>query len=125
MEALLIDIEPRPSRLNGGTYYRLNWVNVDHLTTWETDVQDSYDNWEKNGWRDIVENRRYGYYSGLKCKKTQTRTGVGVITADSYPQLEYSVATRRLAVEVVEEAIVQRERINANNTFDEIFAPRN
>jgi len=125
MECVLINIEPRTSKINGGVYYRLTWVNLENLSTWETDVQDSYRNWQKNGWRDIVENKRYGYYAGLKQQRTQTRSGVGVVTADSYPELVYAAADRKTAVEIVEEEIARREKQYSNSMFDQIFAPEN
>lgn len=124
IEAMLVGIELRKSIKYGGTYYRLSFADLDNLLPWECDVQIVFDNYEINGWKDIAENKRYGFYTELQTKSTKTKTGRGIINADSFPKLKYAVASRDLAIEVVQLEIARKERINSNNTFDKIFAPR-
>lgn len=124
MECVLVDIEPRTSRINGGTYYRLTWVNLDDMTRWETDVQDNYRNWEKNGWAHIVNSRQYGLYGNLRQQRTQTRSGVGVVTADSYPDLLISIPDQDTAVDVVLQEQARLTQQYSNSMFDQIFAPQ-
>jgi hypothetical protein len=118
---VLVDIRQIKSQINGGHFYRLTWVCLDDMTRWETDVQDNYRNWEKNGWRDLVENRRWGVYHGLRRSTRQNRREYGVVTADSYPDCIIPIDTQDLAVEVV---IREQERLNqqhSNQMFDQIF----
>ena len=125
MECVLVNIEPRTSRINGGVYYRLTWVNLTDMTRWETDVQDTYKNWEKNGWARMVQLKQYGLYGNLNRQRTQTRTGVGVITADSYPELILSIPDQETAVEVVLQEQQRLTQVYSTTMFDQIFAPEN
>lgn len=120
---VLVNIELRPSKINSGHFYRLTWVCLDDMTRWETDVQDTYRNWNRNGWRDLVENQQWGVYQNLRRSSRSTQREHGVVTADSYPDCIIPIDTQELAVEVV---IREQERLaqqHGNQMFDRIFAP--
>lgn len=119
MEAMLVNIEARPSAMNSGTYYRLTWVNIDDLTEWETDVQDTYRNWSKNGWQHIVQNQQYGLYANLRCQRTQTRSGIAIVTADSYPELLALCRDQAHAIDVILHE--QHCRRQVSTMFDHLF----
>lgn len=117
---VLVDIKQMKSKMNGGIFFRLTWACLDDMTRWETDVQETYRNWLKNGWRDIVENRRYGVYTNLQRSSRQNNRKVGVVTADSYPEC-IAATDQETAVEVV---VKEQERIadqHRNTMFDSVF----
>lgn len=120
---VLVNIEPRPSKINGGHFYRLTWVCIDDMTRWETDVQSNYRNWEKNGWRDLVENRRWGVYQQLRRSSRSTQREHGVVTADSYPDCIIPIDTQDLAVDVVIKEQERRAHQASRQQFDRLFAP--
>jgi hypothetical protein len=118
---VLTDIKEMKSPLNGGTFYRIMWVCLDDMTRWETDVQDNYRNWTKNGWQDIVLNKRWGVYTNLIRTTRQNNRKVAIITADSYPQCDIAIDTQDLAIDVV---LAEQDRLNLlhkNNMFDSVF----
>jgi hypothetical protein len=120
-EYVLVDIKKMPSKMNGGMFYRLTWACLDDMTRWETDVQENYRNWLKNGWCDIVDNKRYGVYTNLQRSSRQNNRKVGVVTADSYPECIIPIDTQELAVDVV---VAEQQRIadqNRNTMFDSVF----
>ena len=92
--------------MNGGEYYRITWVDTETLQMYETDVQDTYRNFLKNGWGHIVSTKQYGLYTNLLPRSSQSKSGMQVITADSYPQL-MTYATQQECVEIVERLIAQ------------------
>jgi hypothetical protein len=118
---VLVDIAEQTSRLNGGEFYRLTWVCMDDMTRWETDVQDNYRNYLKNGWRSIVHQQLWGVYEGLTRSTRSTNRNVGVITADSRPVCVIPINTQATAIEVV---LLEQERLNElqrNTLFDQVF----
>ena len=120
---VLVDIREMNSKLNGGTYYRLTWVCIDDMTRWEMDVQDSYRNYLRNGWRSIIDNQRWGVYEGMWETARNTNRGVNVLSADSRPECIIPIDTQDLAIEVI---LKEQERLNdlhARNNFDKIFVP--
>jgi hypothetical protein len=118
---VLTDIKAMKSPLNGGTFHRIMWVCLDDMTRWETDCQDHYENWQKNGWEDIIRNQRWGVYTNLIRTTKQNNHKVAVITADSYPNCEIPIESQKLAIEVVLKEQERLARINQNNMFDSIF----
>jgi hypothetical protein len=120
-EYVLVDIREMKSPLNGGTFYRITWVCLDDMTRWETDCQDNYRNWSKNGWQDIIMNKRYGVYTNLTRTTRQNNRKVAIITADSYPKLDIAIDTQSIAVDVV---IAEQERLarqHQTSMFDSVF----
>ena len=118
---ILVDIAEQNSRLNGGEFYRLTWVCMDDMTRWETDVQDNYRNYLKNGWRSIVHQKLWGVYEGLTRSSRNTTRNIGVITADSKPVCVIPINRQDTAIEVVlleQERIAQAQR---NQLFDQVF----
>ena len=117
---VLVDIRQLKSRMNGGIYYRLTWACLDDMTRWETDVQDTYRNWTKNGWRAIVENRQYGVYTRLQRSSRQNNRNIGVITADSYPDC-ITATDQETAVEVVIQEQQRQADQHLITQFDNVF----
>lgn len=105
---LLINIEQRTSKMNGGEYYRLFWVDTSSLQIYETDVQDTYKNFHKNGWNHIVLTKQYGLYTNLLTRNSMSKSGHAVITADSYPQL-IQYATKPECIEIAEFLVMKSE----------------
>lgn len=104
---ILLKIEERRSKMNGGEYFRLTWVDTETLQMYETDVQDTYRNFIKNGWRHIVTTKQYGLYTNLLTRSSQSKQGMQVITADSYPQL-LTIASQKECFEIAERLIDQK-----------------
>lgn len=103
---LLINIEERQSKKNGGEYYRLFWVDTESLQVYETDVQDTYRNYTKNGWRHIVMTKQYGLYTNLLTGNSQSKSKHAIITADSYPQL-IQYASKKDCLEIAEQLVIR------------------
>lgn len=118
---VLVNIEANHSKLNHGIYYRLTWIRINDMTRWESTVDDSYQNFTRNGWDDICINKRWGVYEGLRESSRKTQRQRNVITADSRPDRVINIDTQDLAIDVV---IAEQERLTkqySNSIFDQVF----
>ena len=72
---------------SGRDLYRWRWINLATGREWETTTDSSFRNWRQNGWQSMSQDPNpWGVYSGLRPSSRSTKGGVGVITADSWPQ---------------------------------------
>ena len=87
-EYVLADIDERLGHLNGTVFWRITWVDCQDTSIWETTVDPTYNNFTRSGWNEIVNlPEPWGVYRGLTRSNRVTGSDVGIITADSRPQL--------------------------------------
>lgn len=105
---VLVAIEELHSTLNLGRYYRIEWLDVDTCQILQTSVDSQYNNYRH--WRTIVENNHipYGIYSNLILTDKRTRSGYGVISADSIAHLDEELTPEQ--VELLVEALVEEQQ---------------
>ena len=114
-----------PSKMNGGTYDKIIWQDIETNERYDMDVQQGrYRNAAK--WREVIDNDLYGGYDGLQVKKSaQTNSGRGIITADSPSHRCVDAISARDQVLVREELDRRyQEQWNSKSgptTFDSLF----
>lgn len=116
---ILLDIQEQTSRLNGGVMYRITWYCVEDGTWWESTVDSAYNNFRRNSWDRLVhEASPWGAYQGLERTPRTTRTGVGVLTADSRPCLRVRVNDQQQAMDLVQ---LDQDLRTRRNQYGELF----
>lgn len=116
MSYILISIEQKPSKINNSTIYVITWFDEDTLDQYETIIDDSYRNFKRNGWQEILNSTHpYGRYNGLKQAMRKTQRGVKVLDADSVPY-----KTETLSVDEIID-IMNKRKGNGRNTFRDLF----
>jgi hypothetical protein len=101
-EYILIDRSVRPGR-NGVDMWRLTWQRISDNTIWETTVDSSYRNFRRQGWDHLVDHEcPWGVYRNLTATARKTADGVGVITADSRPDLVVRLDDHAEAVDLAQ-----------------------
>ena len=116
---ILIDLQEQTSSLNGGIMYRLTWYSVEDGTYWQSTVDSAYNNFKRNGWNQLVQEAcPWGSYQGLNRTDRVTRSGVGVINADSRPALKLRLEDQTQAMDLAELDQALRTR---RNQFGDLF----
>lgn len=80
----VINIQQKPSKLNGGFYYLIKLQNITTLDILETSVDPAYKNF--NNWKKVIQDQHRGQL--LSNLNTATRGGKTIVNADSKPQQE-------------------------------------
>lgn len=112
MAHLLVKLQKQRSIINHCPMYRITWYDVDTGTVYETTVDESYNNFAKNGWEYLVNQANpFGAYENLKVSNKTTKLGIPVISADSRPQMIMSLRDETEALEVMEAAARQRGQL--------------
>ena len=94
---VLVSKEQHYSRKNGGTYWRLEFLDPTTGELLETLVDQLYNNWAN--WQSILNDARSpGIYTNLKLTTRKTRGGTRVISADSTPALVDRLTSDELAL---------------------------
>ena len=87
-EYLLTDITRKIGSRNQSFIYDVTFVDLVDLQVYMCVVDESYRNYIRSGWHNIVLGSiPYGLYTGLRKTARLDRDGLPVISADSYPAL--------------------------------------
>jgi hypothetical protein len=105
----VINIEQRPSKLNGGFYYNIKLQDIKTLEILETSVDPVYKNFQN--WVKVIQDQNLGQLLS-NCTTTE-RKGKRIINADSKPTQEI-VCDR-------DELLTQLESWRAPTKFSELF----
>jgi len=77
-----------PSKITGATYWDITWIDTETFHEYTTSVDESYDNFIRNGWDKIVSNPNpYGLYDRMNPSKKVNSKGKTIISADHEPNL--------------------------------------
>ena len=117
MRYILIQQQQRPGR-NGTTVWRLTFYCVQDGTEWEMLCDNTYDNFNRSGWKDVCHNDdSWGVYEDLKRTDRRTRAGVPIVSADSKAKLFWRCTDQAEALALVALDLETR----ANTNFKELF----
>ena len=117
-EYILIDRRSQPGR-NGTRMWRLTWQRIRDNTHWETTVDSSYRNFRGQGWDHLVEHAcPWGVYTNLTTTARRTQQGLGVITADSRPDILVRVEDQDQALALAE---ASRDHGTHHAQFHDLF----
>lgn len=105
----VINIEQRPSKINGGFYYNIKLQDIRSLEILETSVDPVYKNF--SNWTKIIQDSNSGQLIS-NCKIVE-RKGKRIIDADSKPAQEF-VCDR-------DDLLKQLDQWRSPNTFQELF----
>ena len=120
-EYILSDIEKKIGSKNNSWIWDITWVELETLDVYMTVVDETMRNYTRSGWDRIVTGAiPYGSYTGLIRTARRDRTGLRVISADSYPQLVTPLTTHEIDLLIDHQ---QHELAEANQTqFQTLFA---
>lgn len=117
MTYILVNIETKPSKINDSQIYIITWLDENTLEKFETIIDDSYRNFKRNGWFDIVTNPKpFGRYNGLRPALRKTQKGKKVLDADSYPRKLDS-----LTEDDIIDIIAKKQNKDNGNNFKDLF----
>jgi hypothetical protein len=92
---ILAEITQGTSRISGGDYWTLTWVNERTLEVSQTHVDSSMTNFDR--WLPVIHNPEpWGIYTGLKSTSRTTNRGFPVITADAPPSCVNSMTQQEM-----------------------------
>lgn len=119
IEYILVEKHSRPGK-NGVTMWRFTFYRMDNGLLYETTVDNTYDNFKRNGWDHlVVDDNPWGIYTGLKTTSRTTKDGLPVVSADSYPVIQTRCRSREEALHIVE--LDQQQRNPQYNEFNNLF----
>ena len=120
-EYILSDIQRKSSPRDLKWIWDITWVDLSTLTVYITVVDESMRNYTRSGWARMVHGDiPYGAYTGLIRTRRRDRTGLGVISADSRPQL-MSPLTVSQVTDLIEHQQQQLARLEAT-PYQTLFA---
>ena len=94
---VLVSKEQHYSRKNGGTYWRLEFLDPTTGELLETMVDQLYNNWIN--WQSIIgDTNSAGIYTNLRLTTRTTRAGTRVLSADSTPHLVDRLTNDQIAL---------------------------
>lgn len=87
-ELILADVTTKMGHLNESYIHDVTLLDVETLEIYTCVVDESYRNYRRSGWDEILsEPIKYGLYGGLLKTQKKNNEGFSVISADSHPQL--------------------------------------
>lgn len=87
-EYILTDITAKHGRMNQSMIFDITFVDLVDLQVYMCVVDESYRNYTRSGWHNIVAGSiPYGLYTGLRKTAKRDKDGLPVISADSHPAL--------------------------------------
>jgi hypothetical protein len=117
-EYILSDIERKIGTKHNTWIWDITWVELDTLEVYMTVVDESMRNYTRSGWDHVVTGAvPYGAYTGLIRTARRDKTGLRVISADSYPQLVTPLTTQDIEL-LIEH---QQQALAGSTQYQDLF----